>query len=232
MYWLDYERLKPLQTAHAVYANAKPFPHIVMDNFLPEKLVKKLQEDFPRQDSDYWHRKDVATSKKLDSRRLDKEVSLPPSIRQLMWELNGAGFLLLLTQLTGIQGLSADPYLEGAGPHMIETGGFLKVHPDFNLHPYTKLHRRLNLLIYLNDNWNPEWGGQLELWKQDMSACAKRVDPIANRAVIFTTDDDSFHGHPRPLQTPQGVCRRSLALYYYATPDQPMAAHSTIYRKS
>lgn len=44
------------------------------------------------------------------------------------------------------------------------------------------------------------------------------VEPVFNRAVIFATSDTSFHGHPEPMKLPEGVYRRSIAMYYYAIP--------------
>jgi hypothetical protein len=230
-YLLDYDRLQVLRSLSQKYASGSPYPHIILDGFLSDYVIKKLINDFPPPDSSYWSKKSVLTSRKSDSRRLDKDVYLTDFMRSLMWELNSSRFLLLLSDLTGITGLLSDSYYEGAGPHMIETGGFLKIHADFNVHPYTGLHRRLNLLLYLNEGWLPEWGGDLELWARDMSKCEGRVSPISNRVVIFNTDSDSYHGHPEPLRTPQGCCRKSLALYYYTAPQVELNAHSTIYVK-
>src|SRR5438034_178076 len=80
-----------------------------------------------------------------------------------------------------------------------EPGGFLKVHVDFNVHPKLKLDRRLNMLIYLNKEWREEWGGDLELWDADRTMCRKKIAPLFNRTVVFSTGDSSFHGHPHPL---------------------------------
>src|SRR5206468_2179145 len=97
---------------------------------------------------------------------------------------------------TGIPGLMPDPYFEGGGLHETKRGGHLGIHADFNIHSQLKVERRLNLLIYLNENWDKTFGGELELWNKDMKECAVRVAPIFGRAVIFNTDLDSFHGHP------------------------------------
>ena len=104
----------------------------------------------------------------------------------------------------------------GGGLHQIERGGYLKIHADFNRHPKFNLDRRLNLLLYLNENWKEEYGGHLELWNNQMTACVRRISPIFNRCVIFNTTDFSYHGHPEPLTCPEHVTRKSLALYYYS----------------
>lgn len=118
-------------------------------------------------------------------------------------------FLLWLEETTGEKSLLPDPYLFGGGLHRIQRGGSLGMHIDFNYHGIG-LYRRLNLLLYLNDGWKPEWGGYLSL------AGKKKIAPDANTMVIFTTDDLSWHGHPEPLACPEGVYRDSIALYYYS----------------
>lgn len=233
-YVLDPARLTRLARANArAYQTAKPFPHIALDDVLPSAAVDAVLAEFPGEDSPYWAFKRSRTSVKQDSRRADKELFLPPFIRRLIWELNSAVFLLFLSELTGIEGLTPDPYLEGGGVHQIPRGGFLKIHADFNRHPVTDLHRRLNVLIYLNKDWRPEYGGDLELWPEDMSRCARRIAPLAGRMAVFSTSDTSYHGHPDPLACPPGSTRKSLALYYYTAErpaDEGAARHSTLYQ--
>jgi Rps23 Pro-64 3,4-dihydroxylase Tpa1-like proline 4-hydroxylase len=125
-----------------------------------------------------------------------------------------------LEKLTGIPHLVPDPYLEGGGFHSIGRGGFLKIHADFNWHHRLHLHRRLNVLLYLNVNWEDGWGGALELWDSKVKSCVTRISPIFNTMAIFSTTDSSFHGHPDPLQCPHNVRRNSIALYYY-TSERP-----------
>ena len=149
--------------------------------------------------------------------------------------MNSAPVLRFLQELTGIVGLIPDPWYGGAGPHQIEPGGFLKVHVDFNLHPLLELDRRLNLLVYLNKDWREEYGGHLELWNRDVSRCEKKVLPVFNRTVVFSTTDFSFHGHPEPLACPEGRTRKSVSFYYYSNgrPEEERSApHDTIFRKT
>ena len=123
-----------------------------------------------------------------------------------------------------------DPSLEGGGLHQSTRGGFLNIHADFTVHPHHRnWQRRANLILYLNEDWEASYGGDLELWSTDMKECVEKVSPVANRAVIFTTDATSFHGHPEPMQCPEGVARRSLALYYYSVQENPLV-RSTEYR--
>ncbi len=135
-----------------------------------------------------------------------------------------------MSRLIGVDGLIADPSLEGGGLHQSTTGGFLNIHADFTVHPHNrKWQRRANILLYLNDDWKPEYGGDLELWSADMKECVEKVAPVANRVLIFTTDGTSFHGHPEPMPCPEGVARRSLALYYFTLEEDPVV-RSTEYR--
>ena len=139
-------------------------------------------------------------------------------------------FVSFLEGLTGIDNLFADPSLEGGGLHQSTTGGYLNIHADFTVHPHHRnWRRRVNLLLYLNEDWHPGYGGDLELWTTDMKRREKVIAPLGNRTVIFTTDADSFHGHPEPMTCPPGVARRSLALYYFSLEDQPLV-RSTEYR--
>ncbi|MEO0649111.1 MAG: 2OG-Fe(II) oxygenase [Planctomycetota bacterium] len=209
----------------AEYARADPFPHAVLDNFLPTWLLERIVGEFPTRHADGWVQFDGAQERKLASTH---ESSFGPATQQLLINLNSAAFCEFLGELTGIPGLIPDPYFVGGGMHQIERGGFLKIHADFNRHQRLGLDRRLNLLLYLNDDWEESYGGHLELWKTDMSACAKRLLPSFNRCVIFSTTSDSFHGHPDPLKCPKGRYRRSIAAYYY-THGRPESETSEVH---
>lgn len=213
------------------YAVAKPFPHVVIDNFLPEAEAEALESSFPLPHAIPWKDKTHEHSKKLAS---NKEENMPPAIRQFLLQCNSSTFISFLQDLTGIAPLIPDPHYEGGGMHQIEPGGYLDVHADFNYHHVYNLDRRLNMLLYLNKNWKEEYGGHLELWDNKAHACVKRVLPVFNRCVIFSTSDYSFHGHPKPLTCPAGETRKSLALYYYTNgrPEGETKGNSrqTLYR--
>jgi len=221
------ERGKALR---ADYGSAEPFPHVVLDGFLPEKLVRAAAVSVAPID-ETWLDRDRDTAKK---RGIRDETRMEPALQALLYKLNSGAFLEFLEALTGIEGLLPDPYFQGGGIHQIERGGFLKVHADFNIHKRLGLDRRLNLLLYLNDGWNESWGGELELWDQRMTCCVQKLAPILNRCVIFSTTDTSFHGHPEPLECPEGQTRKSLAVYYYttavATADRT-GFHPTLYQQ-
>jgi Rps23 Pro-64 3,4-dihydroxylase Tpa1-like proline 4-hydroxylase len=229
--FLPLSRMNELaKTAHATYLNAKPYPHIVFDNFFDPRLVDSILEEFPKPDSIRWQKFDNAQEIKLAS---SVEASFGPATRLLLYHLNSATFLQFLTAITGIENLISDPLFEGGGLHQIVPGGKLGVHSDFNKHRSFGLDRRLNLLLYLNKDWREEYGGQLQLWDREMTRCQTKVLPIFNRVMIFGTTDFTFHGHPDPLQSPEGMTRKSLALYYFSNgrpAEEISGEHSTIFR--
>ncbi len=211
---LEPARLQTLAEQHRrEYAAAEPFPHIVIDDFLPKAVLERVISEIPRPGEVGWIEFDDARGKKLASKF---ETQLGSATRALLYQLNSSVFVDFLETLTGISGLVPDPHLWGGGVHQIVRGGFLKVHADFNRHPRLKLDRRLNLLLYLNTEWQEEWGGHLELWDHDMTECRKKILPIFGRCVVFSTTDFAYHGHPDPLNCPAGTTRKSLALYYYS----------------
>ena len=198
-----------------VYAFAEPYPHIVLDNFLPLAMAEGLLKNFPssacEEDTNFVggyfeHNKRQILPGDLSSEGLN-----------YFYFFNSAPFLQFLEGITSIQGLIPDPYFSGGGFHEISNGGKLGVHADFRIHDRLHLNRRINVLVYLNKDWRDEFGGALEIWDRNMTAKFKSISPIFNRCVIFNTDDSSFHGHPDPLNTPDKVTRKSLALYYYTS---------------
>jgi Rps23 Pro-64 3,4-dihydroxylase Tpa1-like proline 4-hydroxylase len=188
----------------------------VIDTFLPSSLLDEVLGEFPRpNDSRSWT--DLSRERGPQVKKsLQEDWRMGPITCQLIRELNSATFLDFLELLTGDSRLVSDPFLEGGGLHQIQQGGRLAIHADFSLHPRLHLDRRLNVLLYLNRQWDDVWGGHLELWNDDASRCVKRYAPIFNRFVVFSTTDRSYHGHPDALQCPSEVVRRSIALYYYS----------------
>ena len=200
----------------AAYRSAAPFAHCVIENFLPPEITERLLAEFP----------EIKDREQKRSQEIYKGLCLPDQLppasafaRSLFYTFNSQPFLGFLEELTGIKGLISDPHFLGGGFHETLRGGRLGIHADFNIHQKLRLRRRINVLVYLNHDWAPEWGGELELWTKDMSTKAKSVAPLFNRCVIFDTDDTSWHGHPDPMECPTDRSRKSLALYYYTASD-------------
>jgi hypothetical protein len=215
------------------YRKADPFPHIVLDGVFPEETLDAVLAEFPRPGEMDWRTYDSPTEKKLGMRLGNK---IGPRSTEFLNYLNSPPVLRWLEELTGITGLIPDPYYLGGGLHQIERGGFLKIHADFNWHEQMKVHRRINLLIYLNKDWKEEYGGHLELWDGDRKTggCRKKVLPVFGRCVAFSTTDFAYHGHPDPLNCPEGRTRKSIALYYYSATrpaSELTSEHGTLFLK-
>lgn len=197
------------------YKDAVPFPNIIIDNFFDEIFLKKVLDEFPNLSKEknskfYSNKNEVKFANNLYE-------DFPENIKKLFDFLNSATFIDFLQIITDIkEKLIADKKLNGGGLHEIKRGGLLKVHSDFNKHPVLELDRRLNVLIYLNTNWKENYGGHLQLWDKEMRECKKKILPIYNRMVIFSTTDQSNHGHPDPLNCPEEASRKSIATYYYS----------------
>jgi len=214
----------------AEYQSNTPYPHIVIDNFLPQEVTETVLREFPDPKQVKW---DEFSDKNQVKLAFDTAERLPSPIRQVLYFFNSRPMLQFLEELSGIQGLIPDPYFVGGGLHQIKPGGFLEVHADFNRHTKLKLDRRLNLLLYLNQNWKEEYGGHFELWNQDMSASVRQILPLFNRCAIFSTTSTSYHGHPNPLTCPPNRTRKSVAIYYYSNgrPEEEVReGHDTLFR--
>jgi len=206
------------------YNQAQPFPHIVIDNFLPPSILNGVIDDFRNHNDWGWDNSQYSqqhqVKKFFSPWNENGSNTLPINTKLILNYLNSPETISMLEKLTGINGLIADPTLLGGGMHKIDSGGKLSIHADSRKHAVTGNYRRINLLVYLNKNWNSEWGGSLQLWNNDMTTMVQDIQPFFNRVVIFNTGGDTYHGHPHALNTPEGVSRISLALYYY-TKENP-----------
>ena len=218
------------ETLRTSYENGKPFPHVLVDNLFDPVLLDRVLSEFPAPGEIKWQHFDRAQEIKLAS---NSESFFGSTTRLFLYHLNSITFLEFLSRVTGIPNLIPDPCFDGGGLHQIVRGGKLGIHADFNKHPRYNLDRRLNLLLYLNKEWRDEYGGHLELWNRDMTQCEAKVLPVFNRLMIFGTTDFTYHGHPDPLQCPQGMTRKSLALYYFSNgrpAEEVLGEHSTLFR--
>lgn len=214
------------------FAAAEPFGYVVIDQFLDEERVHEVSRALPS----YREALSVGTSFKTvnEDRKVQVEDSerFPPAVRELHEFLNGTQFLETLGHITGIDELKCDPKSTGGGIHQTGRGGRLDVHVDFNYLPDLLAFRRLNLLLYLNPEWDETWGGQLELWDQDVKTCLQSVLPTLNRCLIFETNDVSYHGVTR-VTCPLDQARKSYSAYYYthaAPPGFHDNFHGTVFK--
>ena len=212
------------------YKNSKPYPHIVIRNFFNKKFLNKVEKEFPdllkiKSSINYNNKNEVKFAN-------NNKSIFKKNTKIIFKYLNSLPFINFMQRLTSIQEkLLADSGLSGGGLHEIKKGGVLKVHTDFNKHPFKKLDRRINVLIYLNKNWKKKYGGSLELWNKDMGKCEKKILPIFNSMVIFSTNDFTNHGHPDPLKCPRNNSRKSIATYYFSK-GRPKQEVEKIYKKN
>jgi Rps23 Pro-64 3,4-dihydroxylase Tpa1-like proline 4-hydroxylase len=198
----------------------EPFDHWVMDGFQDEDLAKKLSNEFIDFDSKDWYDYNNPLEVK---KTLNNWWNFPPTTYRFIEYLNSPEFVQRLEGVTGIKGLHPDPGLHGAGWHIHGRGGKLNVHLDYSIHPKLMLERRLNLIYYLSEDWNPQWGGNLQLWTgndKKVSHHIKTVDCLFNRAILFDTTQNSWHGFPDKIKCPTGQYRKSIAMYYLIAPQE------------
>ncbi|PYT30102.1 MAG: hypothetical protein DMG58_15060 [Acidobacteria bacterium] len=217
------------------FQSAAPFRHVVIDEFLAPDFCRRLMAEFPAFDRERARNEMGDVGRKAVFQNLPQ---LGPAYAQLDGMLRSGEFLSFTGQITGIPDLRYDPEYVGGGTHENLSGQDLDPHVDFNYHPTTQLHRRLNLIVFLNPEWRAEWGGNLELhvnpWLPPEEDSVKAIVPLANRCVIFETSESSWHGFKR-IQLPEDkkhLTRRSIAVYYYTSqrPAEEIAPHhSTVY---
>lgn len=214
------------------FRGAQPFPHMMIDGFLDPDFAREVVAAYPSFDA---AAKDGRVFRSVNEKlklQMPDASKFPEPVRRLHEVLASPAFLADLEHVTGIANLLADPDLVGGGIHMTGPGGRLDVHVDFNIHETTGWHRRLNILVYLNEGWQQGWGGEVELWDEHVKRCWHSFSPVMNRCVLFRTDEKSFHG-VQPLRAPEGVVRKSFAAYYYTKEPPPGwdgKAHSTVFR--
>jgi 2OG-Fe(II) oxygenase superfamily len=225
--------IRPLDTAalREAFQKAQPFPSVCIDEFLEPKLALEVARSYPQSPGDGVSRTFDAVNERRKSQIVDPAL-FPSPVARLAEYCSSQEFRGVLSEITGIPNLLWDPKFVGGGMHQTAAHGWLDVHVDFNRLEGSGWYRRVNLLLYLNENWRDEWGGRLELWDREVRHCIHSIAPVLNRCVIFATSEISFHG-VTACTCPPDVVRRSFALYYY-TKEAPAGAsareHTTIFR--
>ena len=250
---LTAERLFPIAEAKKKeYKKNYPFPHITLDGLFPDELFDALDTEIPdnpelesegcvKGAADCFRA--AVTKPGAGIPELNKngfESHFKPATNALFGVLKSSEFITFLEKLSGVDNLIPDPHYFGSGIHQTLRDGFLGVHADFNHLVQYGMHRRVNVFLYINEDWSDDWGGHLELWSRDMKTCGARIRPGKNRFVVFSSTDFSYHGHPSPLACPKERSRRSLALYYYTStrPNEECIAgncfadHTTLFQNS
>jgi len=211
---------------------AEPFPWFVVDDFLHADFARAVRDAFPTYEEACRVGREFRAVNERGKVQVTAVSHLPEPVRRFHALLSSPEWLALLSEVTGVPHLLADETLDGAGLHVYQPGAHLDVHVDFNLITERRLFRRLNILVFFNEGWRPEWGGELELWDTSVRARREAFVPLFNRCVVFETSERSFHGVPR-ITAPAGVTRRSCAAYYYTREPPPGwdgRFHSTVFR--
>lgn len=214
------------------FNRAQPFRWFEISPFLEDDFAREVVAAYPSFEqarAQGFEFKAINEQKKV---QITDSSKFPAAVKRLSDALASPEWLSDLEYITGIPRLLADEQLEGGGMHLTGPGGRLDVHVDFNFHKARQLHRRLNILVYLNPDWPEAWGGGIELWDREVKHRHHAFAPQLNRCVVFETSDISFHG-VSPVRCPPEIARRSFAAYYYtkeAPPHWRGEMHDTIFR--
>lgn len=210
-----------LDTLRNQFLNAKPYPHIVLDGVFDADVLNAVFHETPNEASGLWTTWGSGWEESGSDRNQKRGISslalLGDRTVNFLKQLNSQEFVADLRQLTKEQELSADFTFNGGGVHCTGRGGRLRLHIDKVRHPRPDQYdQAVNLILFLNPVWLPEYCGHLELWSPNASHKCVSILPSFNRLVLFRSNQQTFHGHPVALQCPEGVFRTTIAAYYYA----------------
>jgi Rps23 Pro-64 3,4-dihydroxylase Tpa1-like proline 4-hydroxylase len=206
--WIN--RINEMKTQ---FLSGSPFENVVIDNFLEESYAEKLYQLFPSGFEKWYHYENPIEVKYA----FDNINELPEELKNYFYYLSSPQLQKIISQVTNIEDLEYDEYLHGAGLHSHPRYGRLNIHLDYEKHPYSGKERRINIIYFLTKNWDESWNGCNELWDHEAKECVKRTQVKFNRAIIFKTNDISWHGLPEKIMCPENIFRKSLA-YYYVSP--------------
>lgn len=199
-----------------------PFDYFIIDNFLDEDVAHKLASEFP----DYNHPKWFKYENPLEVKRaMNDWYEFPPTTYEFFHYLNSSDFIQGIKETTGIDDIFPDLGLHGGGWHIHGNGGKLNIHQDYSIHPKMDLQRKFNLIIYLSEDWDSSWGGNLEFWSHDIDKNRPKekraeIECKFNRAILFDASQFSWHGFPEAINCPEGKYRKSIASYYLTIPNE------------
>jgi Rps23 Pro-64 3,4-dihydroxylase Tpa1-like proline 4-hydroxylase len=217
------------------FRSARPFRHVVIDDFLEPSFCREICDQFP----DFDAKAAINENRQVGGKATQERVrGLGPAFKTLDDLVQSKAFRNMVSRISSVPDLKYDPHYFGGGTHENRQGQDLDPHIDFNYHPISRQHRRLNLIVYLNEEWEDDWGGSIQLHRDPRREPSEdeivTVTPLMNRCVMFETTEHSWHGFPR-IELPedkQHLSRRSFALYFY-TEDRPAeetaTEHSTVY---
>ncbi len=207
------------------FDEGQPFKYVIIDNLLDEGFAKRLSMQFPSIDRMKTKYNGINERKAEHS---GKEFLTPP-FNKLKEILFSKEFLYFIEQVSTIKNLIVLDDRFGYGLHQGGNGSFLDIHIDYNLHPFKKKQRRLNLLIFLNEQWEENWGGMLQFWDSNVTKCITSIEPKFNRCIIFECNDISFHGYNK-IHCQESITRKSFYTYFFSEPEESLKFHDTIFK--
>lgn len=197
--------------------NKNPYDHIIINNFIDSSYYDEIQKILPDKPTQTWWKYENPLEVKY---ALDDFELMHPLIQNIFYALSHDKIINKLKNIFNIHNLEYDPYCHGGGLHMHPKYGRLNIHLDYEKHPITNKQRRLNIILYLNDNWDNEWNGDTQLFSTDLKDCIVKSYPKSNTAIIFITNDNSWHGVPEIIKCPENIYRKTLAYYYVSNFDE------------
>lgn len=214
---INFEKIeKEIENLRGCFLKNKPFPHIVIDEFCDQEKISLALESFPDPNKENINKsRDYIFAKNKFEKSEFKNVS--PELAEIYSDLISTRFRDILKSITGEE-VFIDEKFHGGGLHQGGKGSFLDMHADFNFHPKNQnWFRNVNILIYMNKDWCPEYGGELRL-RHKITGDSGFVNPVFNRCVIMLTRDYTLHGYNK-ISFPEGTFRRSIAAYAYTLTD-------------
>jgi Rps23 Pro-64 3,4-dihydroxylase Tpa1-like proline 4-hydroxylase len=203
------------------YKRGTPYDHLVIENFLDEEFAEIITKEFPETDSS-WHVYDTPFEQKYLKSNINDAT---PNIKKLVDYLNSDKFAGVVSSITGITDLEPDPTLNAGGLHCYKRNGFIDIHLDYTIHPVTKKERRVSFMLYMSKNWKDEYGGNLQLWNENLTVKKELKTSLWNVGLFFKTSENTYHGLPDKITCPENMSRNVIGLYYLSPPREETLAN-------
>ena len=182
-----------------------PFPWVIIENAFTPEMVRAAEAEWPATNWPWWHVYGDGNANKLASKDPSR---ITPAASQLL------DVMAYQTQFPG-EPFFPDFSLHGAGMHAIGNGGFLKAHLDSDHHPTMGWSREVSGILFVNEQWEPSWGGELQLLDSEGKEVIKCLSPKFNRLVLFRCRGNAWH-QVSPVKCPENESRKTLAMFWWS----------------
>lgn len=204
------------QELNNTFVGTPPFPMIVLDDFLPENVAKEMSQECNTIPDQFW----TSFTRRGSLMHECVNLEVAPKAFEFVTQMHSALGMNWLMHVTGIKDMIPDPYIVGAGYSKIPKDNCLKVHTDFNWNDQLKLHRMLSFIVYLNPEWQSDWGGELKFYDFNNQHEIQSIAPKFNRAVFWRYHKRGFHGFNDPVNCPADQTRNTFRLFFYISDAQ------------